>query len=268
MHAATFFISTGRCGTQWLAQHLASALGPGAQVEHEPLHARYGARRLLGCADPERLGAEGETLLRHADAVEAQLERGPYLETGHPCWSALPFFARRFPGRLRVVHLARHPIPTALSWTTLMAYVPPPVPTMREKAPLSPFDAGAAFPEYQEGWGHLSPFEKCLYYWAEVNAFALRQEPSLSVPWLRTTYEGLFEGGDLARLHAFLRIPRPSMDAGSSPRVDAYRFLVPSAPDLASAAGHPRVWEVAAALGYAQPGPDGILWRGHRLKGA
>ena len=90
----------------------------------------------------------------------------------------------------------------------------------------------------------------------------------MGVPWLRTTYEGLFEGDGLARLHAFLGIPGPSMDAGSSPCVDAYRFLVPSTPDLASAAGHPRVWEVAAALGYARPGPDGILWRGCRLNGA
>ena len=266
MHAATFVISTGRCGTQWLARHLASACGTEARVEHEPLHTRYEARRLLGCVDPARLGEDGEDVLRHADAIEAQLARGPYFETGHPCWSALPYLARRFEGRFRVVHLARHPLPTALSWTSLMAFVPPPVPTMREKVLLSPFDAGAAFPEYQAVWEGLPPFEKCLYYWAEVNAFALRQETELGVPWLRIAYEDLFAGEGLLRLHAFLGLPEGATGVMPGERVDEQRFMAPLAPDLAALPRHPRVWEVAAALGYAPPGPEGFLWRGHRLK--
>ena len=267
MYAATFFISTGRCGTQWLARHLDSTCGLEARVEHEPLHARYEARRLLGSFDPESLGADGEALLRHADAIEAHLERGPYFETGHPCWSALPYLAKRFKGRFCAVHLARHPLPTALSWMTLMAYAPPLLPSMRERVPLSPFDEGVAYPEYREEWARLPPFEKCLYYWAEVNAFALRQETALGVPWLRIAYEGLFEGDGLADLHAFLGIPDRAAGVARDMRVDAHRFLVPSAPDLAAAEKHPRVWEVAAKLGYGMPGPGGFLWRGHRLSG-
>ena len=37
---AFFIISTGRCGTQWLAQQLKQQL-PAARVEHEPLAYDY-----------------------------------------------------------------------------------------------------------------------------------------------------------------------------------------------------------------------------------
>jgi hypothetical protein len=30
------------------------------------------------------------------------------------------------------------------------------------------------FPGYRELWRTLAPYEKALYYWAEVNAFGLR----------------------------------------------------------------------------------------------
>ena len=39
----------------------------------------------------------------------------PYAETGWPLFPALPLLAARFPERLRIVHLTRHPVPSALS---------------------------------------------------------------------------------------------------------------------------------------------------------
>ena len=36
---ATFFLSTGRCGTQWLAASLAEHYGDMATVDHEPMSA-------------------------------------------------------------------------------------------------------------------------------------------------------------------------------------------------------------------------------------
>ncbi|HTL97708.1 MAG TPA: hypothetical protein VL181_02785 [Holophagaceae bacterium] len=258
MHAATFVLSTGRCGTQWLAWHLSRLMGPDARVEHEPLHLAYQPRRLLGASDPSALGPESaEPVLRHVASIEAQLERGPYVETGHPSWSALPYLAERLRGRLRVVHLPRHPLPTALSWTTHMAYQPPLLPHLQEKVLLSPFDAGVAFPEYQASWGSLTPFEKCLYYWAEVQAFALRQQRALGLPWLRLPYEALFEGGGLDDLHAFLRLPVLA-DDDRAERVDAHQHPAPGVPDFSLIARHPRVLEVAAELGYGPAKADRV----------
>lgn len=261
-HQATFVLSTGRCGTQWLAWHLAQHYGPAARVEHEPLHDGYRPRRLLGLVDLERLAPEESApILRHLAGVEAQLERGPYLEAGHPCWSALPHLAQRFRGRLRIIHLTRHPLPTALSWTTHMAFVPPLLPHLREKVLLSPFDPGVAFPEYQEGWAAMEPFEKCLYYWAELNAFGLRLEQELDVPWLRLSYEELFQGEGLARLHAFLGLADSGNQGGTGEQVDIHRHIAPAWPDLALILRHPRVLETAAALGYDATQLDEAAWQ-------
>ena len=54
MHQATFVLSTGRCGTQWLAEALGRVFEGRLRVEHEPLHLGYLPReRLAGATPPE-----------------------------------------------------------------------------------------------------------------------------------------------------------------------------------------------------------------------
>lgn len=66
MRHATFVLSTGRCGTQWLAQALGAAMGNRIRVEHEPLHNDYAPRRMLGAGDPAALPPRAaECVLRH-----------------------------------------------------------------------------------------------------------------------------------------------------------------------------------------------------------
>jgi len=252
MTFATFVLSTGRCGTQWLAEELDRAYADVLRVEHEPLHAGYRPREMLGARALDRLPPEEAQPVRaHLDAIERELADRPYLECGHPCWSAIPCLAERFAGRCRVVHLTREPVATARSWLTMQAYQPPLAPHLQERVLLSPFDDGAAFPEYRPRWPTLSPFEKCLYYWAEVHAFGLAQETRLGVPWLRISSEDLFDGVALERLLAFLELPRrqPIFDARAR-RVDRYRFLSTSPADPAALASHPRILAVADRLGY------------------
>lgn len=251
MLAATFVLSTGRCGTQWLAHHLASLQLPDLAVEHEPLHDRYQARLMLGAASPADLEPRlAEPILDHASAIEQRLETGRYIECGHPCWSTLPWYAKRFEGRMRVVHLVRHPVPTAYSWLTHQAYCPPFLPHLREKVLLSPFDAGVQFPEYQERWSSLAPFEKALYYWTEVNAFGLRWEKELGVPWLRVTYEDLFGGSGLAAVHAFLNLDAPGPDGDTKARVDRFHYVSAGMQDWHAVMNHPHTVETARQLGY------------------
>src|SRR4051812_18486432 len=47
MFTATFFLPTGRCGTQWLSATLAREYGREIRVEHEPLQYEYEPRRML-----------------------------------------------------------------------------------------------------------------------------------------------------------------------------------------------------------------------------
>lgn len=254
MPFATFVLSTGRCGTQWLATALAAAAGGRARVEHEPLHNDYAPRRMLGLHEPAKLDARrAGKVLAHVAGIERELAARDYVETGHPCWSSLPWLAARFAGRVRVVHLVRHPVPTACSWVSHGAFVPPLLPHLPAKEFISPLDAGVSFPEYGAGWAELAPVEKCLVYWAEVNAFGLRLEQAGGMPWLRVRYEELFDARSdtLARLVAFLGWPAETLariDRGE--QVDRHRFALTQWPEPERIARHPPVIALAESLGY------------------
>lgn len=261
---AAFVLSTGRCGTQWLAETLAAAAGEGLRVEHEPLDHAWQWRRLLGAGAPEQLPPDlAAPILEHLRRVEQDLPRRSYLEAGHPCWSAIPYLARRFAGRLRVVHLHRHPVPTALSWLTHGAYCRPLLPHLPEKVPLAPTDPGAGLADYAQRWPQLTPFEKCLFYWAQVNRFGLEQERALGVPWLRLGYDELFaaDGAGLRRLLAFLDLPQSEAILGArAARVDRHQFITLEQPQPVDAAQHPAIAAVAAAMGYRLD--DAAAWNG------
>jgi len=252
MNHATFVLSTGRCGTQWLAAVLADAFPDRLDVEHEPLHARYLPRQALGLL---RAGSAStsppDVVLQHADAIETHLASRPYIECGHPCWSSLPWLAQRFSGRIRIVHLVRHPVPTSCSWLTHTAYQPPLLPHLAEKVLLSPFDEGVCFPEYRERWPRMLPFEKCLYYWAEVNALALQLQSRTAVPWLRLRFEDMFEGEGLTQLLTFLDLPSSEcLHARRGERIDAHHAYLAAPEQIDVLAQHPRVVELAQRFGY------------------
>src|SRR5947209_3721344 len=105
-------LSTGRCGTQWLTVGLRE-LYRSLDVEHEPLGPLYKPRRYFRrYDDPGAILDVPEVAVHVADLVRA---RRPYVETGWPLFPVLPLLAREMPERLRIVHLTRHPVPTALS---------------------------------------------------------------------------------------------------------------------------------------------------------
>ena len=250
---ATFVLSTGRCGTQWLADVFGDIYADRLRVEHEPLHDGYCPRRMLGAGDPLALGEKrARPILDHLAGVEKTLETRSYFETGHPVWSSLPYIARRFAGRVRIVHLTRHPVPTAYSWVTHGVYVPPMLQHLPMKEFLTPFDDGVRFPEYRKEWAGLTPWEKCLYYWAEVQAHGLACETALNVPWLRVSYESLFEGDGLGRLVDFLGLPaRDGLAPARDRTVDQHRFLLSDWAEPGMLRRHARLVEVAERLGYS-----------------
>lgn len=260
MAHAVFILSTGRCGTQWLAAQLARHYADHYRVEHEPLHNRYCPRRMLACRSPQELGAEDSApILAHADIIERTLERSHYIECGHPCWSTLPYFAERFRSRIRIIHLTRHPIPTAFSWLTHGAFQPPLLPHLQAKVLLSPFDTGTSLTEYRERWPSMTPFEKCLYYWAEVNEFGIRQEVPIHTPWLRVSFENLFGADALKSVLEFLELsPVDEVFAARALKVDEFNYLTMSHPDLSLVAKHPRVLQIAQSLGYDALSPGEV----------
>ena len=77
----TMFLTTGRCGTQWLTATL-SELYPHLRVEHEPIGPLYAPRRhFRRWEQPERI-LEEPAVAEHLQAILS--EDTDYVETGWP----------------------------------------------------------------------------------------------------------------------------------------------------------------------------------------
>jgi hypothetical protein len=177
------------------------------------------------------------------------------VETGWPLFAALPLFAERFGERLRVVHLTRHPVPSALSHLAHNSYAG----SARDDAytrwaTLGPSDPGVLQTGYAERWGEMSPYEKCLFWWTEVHQFALElpeRIPEISVH--RVQAERLLAGerATVARLLEFMGLGWDEGWIAHADRVvDRWHHHTSEDVDPLVARRHPRTVVVASALGY------------------
>jgi hypothetical protein len=256
--SVVIFLSTGRCGTQWLTESLRERYPGRLAVEHEPLGPLYQPRRYFrSYADPCAILAVPE-VRRHIERIAAE---GHYVETGWPVFAALPLLAERFPGRLRVVHLTRHPVPTALSHLAHSSYAG----SARDDgytrlATLAPVDPNVFQPDYADRWHELSPYERCLFWWTEVNLFGLEfAEVYEKIPFMRATSEQLLAGDRdaLERLVDFMQLP---WDEGwveqTNVVVDRWHHHTDRAIDPLQVLDHPRTVSTASQLGYDVVGVD------------
>jgi hypothetical protein len=246
------FLSTGRCGTQWLTAGV-RALHPEVVAEHEPIGPLYRPRAYFRrYEDPEAILAVPE-VARHIARIER--ERRTYVETGWPLFPALPLFARKFPGRLRIVHLTRHPVPSALSHLAHSSYAGSPRDDAYTRlATLGPRDRGVFQSDYVSRWERLSPYEKCLFWWTEVHRFGLEMSERLdAVPLIRVRAERLLGGdrSELERLLEFIGLPwRDAWLARTRQIVDRWHHRTNARLDPMAVLEHPLAVETAARLGY------------------
>src|SRR3954469_21938322 len=195
-------LSTGRCGTQWLTRMIADLYGDAVRVEHEPIGPLYSPRRFFrSYEDPAAVLSVPE--VRHHVEMVARATDRPYVETGWPLFAALPLFAAMFGDELRVIHLTRHPVQSALSHLAHNSYAGSPRDdAYTRRATLGAHDAGVFQADYVERWDHLTPYEKCLFWITEVGMFGLEFERRFPyVQFLRVQSERLL-AGDPATLRA------------------------------------------------------------------
>ena len=245
--SATFVLSPGRCGTQWLSQQLQPA-GSEASICHEPLHFDY---EPVHNSPSQPLNKNPERLIAHLNTLHDHIRRDkPYLECGFPCWRHLSWFKRELGDEVKVIYIHRNPVENAASLLKLNAFVPPLLPHMREKQLFHPLAPEALLPEYADCWQQLSPFEKCLYYWAEVNLQAdLYRSMFSSSHWLTIPYLELFNESSLGTIAEFAHISfkfHPRM----LDRVDQYQGLPQSPIHSTRIHSHPKILAVASSLGY------------------
>jgi hypothetical protein len=226
---ATFVLSTGRCGTQWLQHALAATYPNEAVVTHEPIRGPYQPKSYLRAYDRLSALLSSEEVSRHLAYVSETLTSRPYIETGWPCYPALPLIADWLGGRIRIVHLVRHPVPAALSLAAHRLY------NDRQDwiagAAISPFDQGVVHKELARDWAGMRPYEKCLFWWTEINLYALELKERLrGVEFLFVRYEDLF-GADAQTLEGLTRFMglayKPRLSELRSQHVDRYAWRSP-----------------------------------------
>ncbi len=254
---ATFFLSTGRCGTQWCADALDKNYSDRVFAVHEPVHAGYFANKLFNGEDinePEYSELRDGHIARIDEIISKEYEEGNihYIETGWPSYGAISYLLKRLQGRIRIVHISRHPITTASSMTT-HNYYGEGRETMTISSLLSPFDKNSAFPELKDLWEDLSTFQKCLYFWTEFNNYALQLEKKTDAPWLRIKYEDLLgpENQQVEELLDFLDLPvRNSFFHSRRYNVDLYNYKSDDRWNVSSWRKIPGIADVADELGY------------------
>lgn len=248
-------LSTGRCGTQWLTRTIADLYGGRVRVEHEPIGPLYSPRRFFRCyEDPEAVLSVPE-VRRHVETVAAASDR-PYVETGWPLFAALPLFASVFGPDLRVVHLTRHPVPSALSHLAHSSYAGSPRDDAYTRlATLGPSDPRVFQPGYAARWHELTPYEKCLFWVTEVGMFAIEFEQRFpAIPFVRIQSERML-GGDRQVLGALVGHLQLDWDERwlerTQERVDRWNHRTELEVDPLLIERHPAALATAERLGYA-----------------
>jgi hypothetical protein len=250
---ATFFVSTGRCGTQWLADKLSAHYSDLAVVRHEPFQEDYQPRRYFAAYHRGEDIPLSATLDAHLRAIETTLQRCQYIETGWPAYGVLPSLLRRFEGRARVVHLYRHPFATAASLATHQVYDRG---DWSEAVSITPSEDGVVQSELRGArWEAMPEYEKCLFWWTELNHFAFTVHRDFpTVPWCSIGFEEMFDGdgrGALSRLLKFLSLPvRESFINSRAERTDTQRFKASWTLDTIDLAMYPMAAKVMDRLGY------------------
>jgi hypothetical protein len=249
----TVFISTGRCGTQFFAENLTAFYRDLLVAEHEPLEQEYAPRANFSAYHRGQAALVGRSAEKHFEDIENTLANRPYVEVGWPVYGLTPYLLTRFHNRIRVVHLYRHPLRVAASLATHRVYSRG---DWTEAMSITPSDIGVVQSSLAgEAWSRLSKFEKCLFWWVEINHFALRlRESFATVPWLSLRFEDVFSeqgGRHLMQLAQFLDVPiRESFLACRQRKTDRYVRTVPDFFDGSMIDRYPEALELAGRLGY------------------
>ena len=249
-NSIVLFLTTGRSGTQWLANTLQQFYADRAVICHEPIGYAYNPKKYLRAFD--KIGEQGAipSISNHLARIHLATKDKAYIETGFPCYSAIPLFVNQFQCQVKIVHLTRHPISTSISLTTHDVYERE---DCLDSLSLDPFDEGVSQKYLAEKWPSMHVYEKCLFWWTEIHLYAVEIEGRYpSIPYLRIKYEDLLSQNFevLWQLLDFLGLPKNDGVAQSIGRFDdKYRYRTNKV-DWKLIYNYPETIRIAQQLGY------------------
>lgn len=246
------FLSTGRCGTQWIADTFARVYEDVADVTHEPIDAHYRPRDFLRTYERFDDMLAIDAVKRHLERVEKTIESRTYIETGWPVYAAIPLYIETFGAdAVGIVRVPRHPVHVAASFVT-HGFWHGRADEFATHGVLDPWAPGVAMSEYSARWKGMSAYEKCLYWWAELHLYGTElREHYPTVSFHDIKFEDLFRPGDasLPEMVSFLGLPDRGVADAIGQRVDQHRRRGGGF-DWWEIFDHPKVLAVAESLGY------------------
>jgi len=253
MHRATFFITTARSGTQWLAHGLATHYEDELCVAHEPIGYAYRPKLYLRAHEQMDELKTLPAVQEHLERIHRTLRTKPYVEVGFPCFAMAPLLLRELGTQLHLVQLVRHPVRVAASLVTHRWYQNTRKDTLSEDIELAPSDPGVVQKHYMRRWAKMTPYEKGLFYWTEVHLFGRDTEQTHpSVPFHRVRFEDLIDSPDaMMDLAAFLDIPyRTAWGKSIDTPVDHYAHRTPIPINASLIRFHETTVRMAERFGY------------------
>ena len=161
------------CGSRTPAtKAISQSLSGRAILAHEPIRELYKPRLTLGSFKPAKNPNLREANTHFRQVVATVMNGTEYVETGWPSFTWFEQFHKELGERWRYIHLVRNPVHVAASFVTHGYYQAERADNFPEFAILQPTDAGVSHPEIAAEWRKLTVFDKCLYQWLEINAWA------------------------------------------------------------------------------------------------
>lgn len=252
VNSAAFVLSTGRCGTQWLAYIFNKYYQAELYTAHEPIDNKYNSRYQLAWKDHQDfLAHTAEEVSNHLDSIQSIIKEKSYLETGHPSWSSIQYLPSYFKGQMKIIFLTRDPVSMAKSWMAHGAFSKPFLPHQKMKTLISPRDAGVRFPNYMNRWDKLSQFEKLIYYWLEVNIRGWEIMSESEIPMIHIKFEELFSEPKLKEFVNFLGLPmKDGMLTEFEKKVDKFNYYTYESVNENLLENHPDILELMHQLHY------------------
>ncbi len=245
-----FFLSAGRCSTQWWADMLDEIYRDMAVAKHEPLGPDYHPVEFYRDYGSLEKMKEVPGIRKHLGYISKKSRKRHYIETGWPSYAFVPLLVKEFGEMVKIFHLLRNPVYTAISLTTHDTYNPDHI--YYEKAMLKPHHH-VFLAEYKDKWQELSQYEKNLFQWTELALYAEEiREMFPEIPFMRARKEDLFgnDNSEIKRLLGFMELPlrEEIIRRKGSPR-DKFKVKTLTT-DWKIILNHPRILETAKRFGY------------------
>ena len=266
MSTVTLVVSLPRSGTQRTAYLLNKVYGEAATVVHEPIRHNYLPTRYYRDYERVERQLERPEIAAHIDWIKKQDER-PYIELSWQNYAAIPLFAKEFGDRLRVVHIYRHPVLNCFSLLTHRFNYPTALHRDESRDLLSPDRHRMLSTERAGHWADMTPYEKCLVYWLELNRYVNElRERYPEVPIIDVSAESLFNetSETLGRIAEFAGLDRRELqEADRKRRVDRFSSRAVMVADWRLIFDYPEVVACARSLGYDFEGitQEGLIAR-------